>query len=327
MAQAATARAAAIRATYRTAIDGGLYWATYNEVLGRHRAAVARVKARRKQGYRSDLRFRHFAGVGTIVVQLSRGHDDPPRTPELLASSTGKWRNVARLTPWWPPEVWQRLGRGEQRRLARGSFRFRIGSGATAQLVEVPVIIHRPLPLTPTSPWSASPESGSQGISRPGSRSWPGSLHHRFGWQAQRWACTWGGGPCRMARCGCGGRWSLGSTRAPGRCCPPPRKLVGDCLPWLLAGRGQPAQRDQLAPWRRIGAATCLAGGLDIGPPRCRLGASPPVNGQVEVPGGGHQEVSTPRGCSGLLHAGASLAAGLAHAERLALGDHDDAVV
>jgi hypothetical protein len=91
-------------------------------------------------------RFRRFAGAGTIAVQLPRGQDDPPRTPELLASSTGKWRNIARLTPWWPPEVWQRLGRGEQRRLARGSFRFRVGSGAHAQLVAVPVVIHRPLP-------------------------------------------------------------------------------------------------------------------------------------------------------------------------------------
>ena len=51
------------------------------------------------------------------------------------------------------------------------------------------------------------------------------------------------------------------------------------------------------------------------------------VNGQVVVPGGGHQEVLTPGGCSGLVHAGASLAAGLAHAERLALGGHHDAVV
>jgi hypothetical protein len=152
MTQAAAARKAAIKATYRTAIDGGLYWATYNEVLGQHRTTVARVMARRKQGQPSELRLRRFAGSGTIAVQLPREQDDPPRTPELLASGTGRWRNIARLTPWWPPEAWQRLSLGEQRRLARGSFWFRVGSGdlrtgaGTAQLVEVPVIIHRPLP-------------------------------------------------------------------------------------------------------------------------------------------------------------------------------------
>lgn len=146
MTEAAAARKAAIKATYRTAIDGGLYWATYNEVLGHHRTTVARVTARRKQGQPSELRLRRVAGAGTIAVQLPRRQDDPPRTPEVLASSTGRWRNIARLTPWWPPEAWQRLSRGEQRCLARGSFRFRVGSGAAAQLVEVPVIIHRPLP-------------------------------------------------------------------------------------------------------------------------------------------------------------------------------------
>jgi hypothetical protein len=146
MVQARAARNAAIKATYRTAVGGGMYWATYNEVLGKHRAAVARVTTRRKQGRPSELRLRRFGGAGTIAVQLPREQDDPPRTPELLASGTGRWRNIAQLSPWYPPEEWQRLSRGEQRRRARGSFRFRVGSGAAAQLVEVPVILHRPLP-------------------------------------------------------------------------------------------------------------------------------------------------------------------------------------
>jgi hypothetical protein len=146
MAEAATARAAAIKATYRHAIDDGLYWATYNEVVGQHRATVARVTARRKQGYRAEVRVRRSADTGTIAVQLPRERDDPPRTPGLLVTGAGRWRNIAQLRPWYPPEAWQRLSRGEQRRLARGSFRFRVGSGAAAQLVEVPIIIHRPLP-------------------------------------------------------------------------------------------------------------------------------------------------------------------------------------
>jgi hypothetical protein len=146
MAEAEAARVAAIKATYRPAIDDGLYWATYNEVVGQHRAAVARVKARRKQGFPAEVRVRRVADTGTIVVQLPRGRDDPPRTPGLLVTRAGRWRNIAQLRPWYPPEAWQRFSRGEQRRLARGSFRFRVGSGGAAQLVEVPVIVHRPLP-------------------------------------------------------------------------------------------------------------------------------------------------------------------------------------
>jgi hypothetical protein len=49
MAQAAAARTAAIKATYRTAIDGGLYWATYNEVLGQYRASLAERRSSSSQ--------------------------------------------------------------------------------------------------------------------------------------------------------------------------------------------------------------------------------------------------------------------------------------
>jgi hypothetical protein len=58
-----------------------------------------------------------------------------------------------------------------------------------------------------------------------------------------------------------------------------------------------------------------------------RVRADLGVNGQVVVPAGGQLKVPTPRGCSGLFRACTSSASGLAHPERLTLGDHHVAVV
>lgn len=138
---------AAIKAEYRAAVDAGLYWASYNEVVARHRRAVSAVAERREQGLAADLRFRRWTGEGTIAVQLQRGAGQPARTPQMLADPASPRRNVAALTPAIDPTQWATLTRGEQRRLARtGRLRFRIGSGDAAELVEVPVILHRPIP-------------------------------------------------------------------------------------------------------------------------------------------------------------------------------------
>src|SRR4051812_3779163 len=93
-------RNAAIKATYRPAVDEGLYWANYNFVSDRHQAAVKAVRARRKMGLPSNLRFRRWnGGEGTLVVQLQRQSGQPARTPEVIASESGKYRNVAYLSP------------------------------------------------------------------------------------------------------------------------------------------------------------------------------------------------------------------------------------
>ncbi len=140
-------RQAAIKATYRPAVDGGLYWANYNFVTDRHAAAVKAVRSRRKMGLPSDLRFRSWnGGEGTVVVQLQRQTGTPARTPDVLADPQGKYRNVASLSPALDPTHWASLTRAEQRKERHGVLRFRVGSGDAADMVEMPVFLHRPIP-------------------------------------------------------------------------------------------------------------------------------------------------------------------------------------
>lgn len=69
---------------------------------------------------------------------------DPPRSPELLASGQGKWRNVLQLRPWMPPEEFAALSCAQRRRIARtGEVVLAVGG---AQTVTLPVSVHRMLP-------------------------------------------------------------------------------------------------------------------------------------------------------------------------------------
>ncbi|HEX7106236.1 MAG TPA: hypothetical protein VF218_09735, partial [Acidothermaceae bacterium] len=146
LAEARAKRRREIKATYRQAIDGGLYWATYNDVVAGHDTAVRRVAEIRKQGRPANMRFRRWTGEGTLTVQLQRQAGDPPRTPATLADpAVSRWRNVAVLTPSHDPAVWETMTRGQRRRAARGTLRFRIGSGAAKDVVSIPVIVHRPI--------------------------------------------------------------------------------------------------------------------------------------------------------------------------------------
>lgn len=141
------ARNAELKATYRPAVDDGLYWANYNFVSDRHQAAVKAVRARRKMGLPSNLRFRRWnGGEGTLVVQLQRQSGQPARTPEVIASEGGKYRNVGHLSPAHDPTHWATLTRAEQRQIRLGHLRFRIGAGEHADYVDVPVFVHRPIP-------------------------------------------------------------------------------------------------------------------------------------------------------------------------------------
>lgn len=83
----------------------------------------------------------------TISRMLPEGPEktpDPPRSPELLASGGGKWRNVLQLGPWMPPEEFAALPRGQRRDIARtGEAVLAVGGGRT---VTLPVDVHRMIP-------------------------------------------------------------------------------------------------------------------------------------------------------------------------------------
>lgn len=134
------ARDAARKALYADWVQTrGLYWATYNDVVARHETAVKQVNDQRKQGRPAELRFHRWDGTGTLTVQLQRQLGDPPRTPELLASGDGKWRNVCQLAPWAPPEEWNPR---------RGPHRHGICMITTGNKdrIRIPIIVHRTLP-------------------------------------------------------------------------------------------------------------------------------------------------------------------------------------
>lgn len=139
-------RRAYTKSLYRVSVDGGLYWANFNEVTAHHETAIRQLSAARKAGKPADLRFRRWTGEGTLAVQLQRDAGRPQRTPALIASDRSPWRNVFSLSPAHDPAAWAEMTRGEQRRAARGIARFRIGSGDTAKMIEMPVIVHRPIP-------------------------------------------------------------------------------------------------------------------------------------------------------------------------------------
>lgn len=145
----------ALRADRKTAIKAlytqycaagsgrGLYWATFNQVRLDHDTAVKLVDRKRKQGLPAQLRFRRWTGEGSISVQLQRQAGDPARTPALLASGAGKWRNVFQLRPWLDPAEWVRTRRSKRDPRGYGEVLWCLGGG---RLVTLPVRMHRMIP-------------------------------------------------------------------------------------------------------------------------------------------------------------------------------------
>ena len=123
LAVAAEKLRAAQKALYADYVQSrGLYWATYNDVLANHRTAVQRIARQRSQGRSAQLRHHRWDGSGSVAVQLQRSADKPPRSPRLLASGEGPWRNVLQIS------------QGNR----HGTVRMRIG----AELVPLPVVVH-----------------------------------------------------------------------------------------------------------------------------------------------------------------------------------------
>jgi hypothetical protein len=121
----------------------GLYWATHNAVADHHRAAVKRLNTARAQGRPAALRHHRWDGSGALAVQLQRGAHQPARTPEMLASGVGPWRNVLQIEPWVEPSEWAGLSRAVKRHRGRGTVHMRVGD----QHVTLPVMVHRMLPV------------------------------------------------------------------------------------------------------------------------------------------------------------------------------------
>ena len=148
----ARSRVAEVNATHRAEVKAlysdfvqtrALYWATYNDCVNKSRIADQRVLEARKAGRAAQRRFRRWTGSGSIAVQIQRGGGKPRRSPELLASGDGPYRNVMQVEPWTPPEAWAQLSRNEQRAQARGHAVVAIGSGMRFRL---PIRVNRPMP-------------------------------------------------------------------------------------------------------------------------------------------------------------------------------------
>jgi hypothetical protein len=138
-------RDARTKALYADYVQGrGLHWATYNGVVQHHRTAVNRVKAARKAGHPAQLRYHRWDGQGTLRVQLQRATGGPLRSPAVIASGTGKWRNLLRIgSSEGTVEAWDQMTRAERKRAGRGYANWYIGGGES---VALPVQMHCPLP-------------------------------------------------------------------------------------------------------------------------------------------------------------------------------------
>ncbi len=135
------------KATYAEWVQKrGLYWATYNDVVSHFDATIKAISRMRLEGRPADVRFHRFDGTGTLTVQLQREARDGPRTPEVLASGTSKWRNVIRLPAL--ADEWEHMARSDRRRAGRVTVQMRVGRNESGQpqWLEVPTILHRPIP-------------------------------------------------------------------------------------------------------------------------------------------------------------------------------------
>lgn len=149
-------RKAEIKALYAPYMEAGLYWATFNDVREHHDTAVKSVAAKRTEGQPAEMKFHGWTGEGTLRVQLQRGAGVEARTPTVLADpEKNRWKNVFSIQPVLDPDEHAKMTKAEQRRAARqGTIRFRIGSYDAATIIEMPVILHRPLPLDADVPFA-----------------------------------------------------------------------------------------------------------------------------------------------------------------------------
>lgn len=136
-----TNRKAARKQLRKDAVEAGLFWATGNAVLDSHELACKQVIRLRKNGKAAQRRMPRFDDAATLSTQIQRSAGNPPRSPELLASGVGPYRNVIQLTPWVAPADWPK-GRGPHR---RATLTLRIAGKDQPPLI-VPIYVSRPIP-------------------------------------------------------------------------------------------------------------------------------------------------------------------------------------
>lgn len=112
--------------------SSGLYWGNYDDVA--HNYETARIRALKRGG---ELRRQDWRGTGKLSVRYQTG-----LRIEKLDSDTR-----FQIDP-VDPRAWQSPERSVRRRLARTRARLRVTSNADHSPVwlELPVVIHRPLP-------------------------------------------------------------------------------------------------------------------------------------------------------------------------------------
>lgn len=112
--------------------SSGLYWGNYDDVV--HNYETARIRALKKGG---ELRPQDWRGAGKLSVRYQTGL----RIEKLNSDTRFQIDPV-------DPQAWQSPERSVRRRLARTRARLRVTSNADHSPVwlELPVVIHRPLP-------------------------------------------------------------------------------------------------------------------------------------------------------------------------------------
>lgn len=120
----------------------GLYWCNYDEVEMHYETARKRAL---KTG--RELKFHRFDGQGKVTVRLrENGMSGPWGMP---VKNAFKPNNAFWFDP-VPEEAWFHPKRSVRRKLARTKVRLRVGSDENRNpvWVELPVIMHRPMPAT-----------------------------------------------------------------------------------------------------------------------------------------------------------------------------------
>lgn len=173
MTEAQAVRRTALADAGRAAKAEGLLWHTHDAVLAQHDNAVQAITAARKAGKPAELKFHRWDGSGRIRVTLMRsayahgcGGKKPPwpceqkipsecpertehhplRSPALLRSGQGPWANVVRLPDHMDPAVCEESPPRHQGARETISLRVESEDGKPVWW-DVPVFIHRPLPV------------------------------------------------------------------------------------------------------------------------------------------------------------------------------------